>query len=191
MIEAVVDSSSPPSSPGPQPLRAVSSSAELIVRRHWAAVRRYLRVLGADPATADDLAQDVFVVALRKGLEERGAQTASFLRKAAKNLFLGHLRRRKTTAVDVEQVFFEEEEGADSRREALHHCMDRLTDRVQHALRLAYGERASRERIAATLDLQPGGVKSMLRRARATLKECVERALGTTTEDHGLQGDAR
>lgn len=55
------------------------------IRHHWASVRRYLRILGADSAAAEDLAQDVFVIALRKGMENRGAPTAAWLRRSARN----------------------------------------------------------------------------------------------------------
>ncbi|MCB9880098.1 MAG: RNA polymerase subunit sigma-70, partial [Planctomycetes bacterium] len=66
-----------------------------MIRRHWAAIRRYLRVLGADAALADDLAQDVFVLAMKKGIEDRGAPTAVWLRRAARTVFLADVGRRR------------------------------------------------------------------------------------------------
>jgi len=153
---------------------------EALIRAHWAEVRRFLRVLGADAPTADDLAQDAFVIALRKGVAERDDRDGvrAFLRATARNVFLASLRRRRPHSLaDVEAVWTEEEATVDARRDALRDCMDRLTERVQRGLHLAYGERRSRAEVAAALGIRPGGVKSLMRRARHTLKECVERAL--------------
>lgn len=74
------------------------------MRTHWAAVRRYLRVLGAEAATADDLAQETFVVALQKGMEDRGGQIEGWLRRTARNLFCNQLRKRRTVALDAAET---------------------------------------------------------------------------------------
>ncbi len=41
---------------------------EAIVRAHQAEIYRYLRYLGADNASAEDLVQDTFLTALKKGI---------------------------------------------------------------------------------------------------------------------------
>ena len=42
---------------------------------------------------------------------------------------------------------------------------------------MRYDEDRSREEIAARLDLTADGVKTLLRRARASLRDCVERKI--------------
>ena len=42
---------------------------------------------------------------------------------------------------------------------------------------LQYRVESSREAIAAALDMKPDGVKTLLRRTRQVLRECVERKL--------------
>lgn len=156
--------------------------AGAMIRRHWAAIRRYLRVLGADAALADDLAQDVFVLAMKKGIEDRGAPTAVWLRRAARNVFLADVGRRRTVPIDVaEQVWEAAAEHDTERQQALRDCLQLLTGRSQQALRMAYGERRSWSQIAAVLDMQASGVKTLLRRCRETLRECIER--GTRSQE--------
>jgi len=158
-------------------------AAGSLIRRHWGAVRRYLRILGADSAGADDLAQDVFVVALRKGLEDRGGQTAAWLRRTARNLFLEQSRKRRPVLVEVAEAVWHEHRDDDAERErALRTCLPVLTERSQQAVRLAYGERQSWAQIATVLGMQASGVKTLLRRCRASLKECIERTMSTTKE---------
>ena len=47
-------------------LQPVETTASFVAR-HALAVRRYLRMHGADPHTAEDLTQEAFVTALQKG----------------------------------------------------------------------------------------------------------------------------
>ena len=62
---------------------------------------------------------------------------------------------------------------------ALGDCLEvAVTPRVRRALELQYRDRASRGEIASQLDLAVEGVKTLLRRARSALRDCVERRLG-------------
>jgi RNA polymerase sigma-70 factor (ECF subfamily) len=68
---------------------------------------------------------------------------------------------------------------------ALTDCLESaVTPRVREALALRYGDDASRERIAELLDMTADGVKTMLRRARAALRECIERKLNDERSEH-------
>jgi len=158
------------------------AGAEATIRRHWAAVRRYLRVLGADAATADDLAQEAFVVALRKGIEGQDAGTAAWLRGTARNLLRNQTRKLAPVYLDVAEAVWEQRGDADDRQQALRDCMTRLTERGRTAIELAYGQRQSWAQIGATLDLQASGVKTLLRRCRDTLRACIDRATGNDQE---------
>ena len=107
---------------------------EALVRRHQAAVRGYLVVLGCPTRLLDDLVQDVFLSLLRSGFEERGAaETAGYLRKVARHLFLKSVQRERLqpVALDVELAdaawdAFEGQDGGEGYLDALRHCLRRL-----------------------------------------------------------------
>ena len=61
--------------------------------------------------------------------------------------------------------------------DALRECVEGLEGRARQAIDLHYHEHASREAIAIELNMQPDGVKTLLRRTRQVLRECIERKL--------------
>src|SRR6478672_1230301 len=61
--------------------------------------------------------------------------------------------------------------------DALRGCMEQLDGRARQAVDLHYRDHAGRNAIASQLDMQPDGVKTLLRRTRQILRECVERKL--------------
>jgi RNA polymerase sigma-70 factor (ECF subfamily) len=154
---------------------------EQIVRAHQRDVWRFLLALGCEPAEAEDLTQEAFVQALRIFEYRSEAETAAWLRKAAKNLFISTVRRRRRAPVvrnlddvDVEWGQWNEPVGADRRIELLKQCMETLADRARTALELRYRDNLGREEMANRLDMKEAGVKTLLERARAALRECVE-----------------
>ena len=64
---------------------------------------------------------------------------------------------------------------ATSTRSAI--ACEQLEGRARQAIDLHYRERAGRDAIADALDMQPDGVKTLLRRTRQVLRECVERKI--------------
>ena len=160
---------------------------EALVRRHQAGVRGYLVVQGCPARLLDDLVQDVFLSLLRSGFEERGtAETAAYLRKTARHLFLKTVQRERLMPLplDVELADeawddFEREDGGEGYLDALRHCLRRLQERARGVLELRYGERLDRAAIGARLGLAEEGVKSILARAKASLRQCVERRLAS------------
>ncbi len=164
------------------PVAATEPAAEAsLVRRHVAGVFRFVRCLGATRDEAEDLTQEAFVVAWRKGkqrLDDRAL--AAFLRRAVRLLWLEHRRdtRRAEAAISALTLRLWEREIADdgSRRvEAARDCMRQLRGRAARAVDLAYREGASRDQIAAALGMLPNGVKTLLARTRAWLEQCIRR----------------
>lgn len=166
-------------------------SPQEFVEQHLQSVWRYLRMHGAGPHEADDLAQEAFVTALQKGalnLDPLAAQV--FLRRAARFAFLHHLRDRRRDpelADAVDDLWDKEatEDGGEQLLRDLHGCIDKLEGRAQQAIRWSYGigvEAAdsrgfgSREDVAKRMDLQPNGLKTLLQRTRQLLRTCIERA---------------
>ena len=184
MTAAPIPSTAPtPVAPGPQP--AVGD----LVQRHLRTVWRYLRTLGASADVADDLAQEAFVVALRRGAcELPPAATGAFLRRTARFLFLHHLRDRHRDeahaagiADAVDELFAREDAagGSDEHLERLRACVASLPPRSRLAIDRCYGlgadSDASRAAAAAELGLQPNGLKTLLQRIRQALRDCLER----------------
>lgn len=150
---------------------------------HAAMLRRYLWVLGARADRVDDLVQEVFVVALQKGLADRGpAAAGAFLRGVAKNLLLRERRSRAARReVELADEVWREQCGGDGdgddRVEALRRCIEALPDKSRALLTRCYQGGAGREALGAEFGMVPDGVKTALRRLRAVLRECIERRL--------------
>jgi RNA polymerase sigma-70 factor (ECF subfamily) len=158
-----------------------------LVRTHQADVWRYLRFLGCQPAEADDLVQETFLAVLRHGFEQRSAiQTAVYLRRVARNQLLMARRKQGKSPPEVDLKAAEaawnelaREGSMSDYLAALSDCLEvAVTPRDRQALQLQYRDRASRAEIAARLNLAAEGVKTLLRRARSALRDCVERKLG-------------
>jgi RNA polymerase sigma-70 factor (ECF subfamily) len=159
-----------------------------LVYRFQVGIWRYVRYLGADTAEADDLTQETFLAVARGGFFARDErQTASYLRTVARNQLLV-LRRRQnreisTVELEAADTVWAAATGPDGSLEtyldALRECVDGLEGRARTAIDLHYREHASRDAIASQLGMQPDGVKTLLRRTRQVLRECIERKLKT------------
>lgn len=155
------------------------------VRAHHSALWRYLRMHGAPPSLAEDLVQEAFVVALRKGaLEFEPAATFAFLQRTARFLFLRSLRRRAAGDValaDAVDELWDRDcgDGGEELVARVRECVGQLGERARRAIESAYGlngdDADSRARIAGALGLRESGLKTLLQRAREALRTCLER----------------
>jgi RNA polymerase sigma-70 factor, ECF subfamily len=156
-----------------------------LAERHRATIWRYLCVLGCDRATADDLAQETFLVALRReGFAVHDPVAAlAFLRITARHLWLQSRRRRTPlAAVEAADAVWTEQVGdgdGEPRLVALRACIAALPERSRALLQATYGEDASRSAAADRLGMKANGIKSALQRLRARLHECIARRLRT------------
>jgi len=153
-----------------------------LIEQHQAGVWRYLRVLGCDVATAEDLTQDTFVAVLQRPFEVYSrAATAAYLRRTAYNLFISMQRRGgKVTAVENVEDLAEAwgewagDDDGETLITALRECLTQLPDRVRQALDLRYRDRQSRAHIATALQMSEHGAKNLMQRAKRRLRECIE-----------------
>ena len=148
---------------------------------HATMLRRYLFVLGTDESRVNDLIQEVFLVVLRKHVEQGDRKAfAAFLRGCAKNMRLRELRsvgaRREVELAD--EVWNEATECRDARVDALRRCVADLPERSRKVLRATYTDGMSRAATAQLLGMRDDGIKTMLRRLREGLRDCVARRLG-------------
>jgi len=161
-----------------------------LVQRHQTGVWRYVRFLGADATEADDLTQETFLALARAEFVERDErQTAGYLRVVARNQLLALRRKqhREISTVELEAAdsVWAAAAGTDGSLagylDALRDCVEHLDGRARQAIDLHYRESAGREAIAAQLGMQADGVKTLLRRTRQVLRECIERKLKNDT----------
>lgn len=156
-----------------------------LVRQHQSGVWRLLRCLGADAAEADDLTQETFLALARSGFRhESPPQTAAYLRTTARNQLLMLRRRQKrqisTVAIDAAQAVWAErveQSGWQAFADALRACTEKLEGRARQAIDLAYQDGLGRDQIADQLGMKADGVKTLLRRTRTVLRECIERSV--------------
>jgi RNA polymerase sigma-70 factor (ECF subfamily) len=172
-------------------------SLEALVRIHQAEVFTYIHYLGAPRDVAEDLAQETFLVAFRKSLPpdvlDAPGQRA-WLRGIARNLFLRHCERQRTSRVraDTESVeraeaawesqFLRGGDGADYVA-ALRKCLEGLSEEHRRALDLRYAQQKPRAEMAYLLNMTGDGVKSLLRRIRAGLASCIRKRLRIEVAD--------
>jgi RNA polymerase sigma-70 factor, ECF subfamily len=147
---------------------------------HVAAIRRYLRFLGAERTDLDDLVQEVLLAAVRSFTPAE--PSLPWLLVTARNALRQHLRRlgRRREVADLDRLdaAWAAQMGDDAgqaKRDALVECLQTLPERSRQAVLLRYHEGLSRESIAAQTGLRVEGVKSLLERVRTALGECIER----------------
>ncbi|MBZ0137336.1 MAG: sigma-70 family RNA polymerase sigma factor [Planctomycetes bacterium] len=148
-------------------------------RDHGVDLQRFLRVLGASHAEAEDATQEVFLQALRT--PPAPGNTAAWLRTVAKNAFLKSVRKtRKIVPLDMQTIEQDwaavaGDDGAQGKVEALKRCIAGLDEREKQILHMRYTLNYSREQLGEALSLSDGGVKNLLERVKYKLKACVER----------------
>lgn len=171
-------------SPDANPADPSVAQAEAFVRAHQRMLWRFARALGSRGQAAEDFAQDALLAGLHKGIDAMPRdEAAAWLRGAVRNLWRTHLRtqRRRPPHVDLDALEREfaadEGEGTDARVEAARRCLEQLDGRARRALELRYAENASREAMGKELGLGNDGVKSLLRRSRQLVQDCVEKRM--------------
>lgn len=169
---------------------------ETLVRIHQAEIYRYLRYLGAESQeVAEDLVQDAFLAAFNSPhlSTPRGErQQSAWLRGIARNLFLMRCRRARSSPVRADTLAMEQAEAMWSSEflregdgfdyiEALRTCLGTLGEKQRKLLELQYGQDKSRSEIAEAAGMSEDGIKSLMRRLRAALGQCIRRRLGLET----------
>lgn len=141
-----------------------------LVRRHGSAVRGLLRRMGAQPAEADDVAQDAFLQAFEKCAEFRGEGTfAAWVKRIAARLYL---KRKSKNARYVAEI--ENEENAPAVDTAglvdLDEALKTLGETERLCVSLCHGAGLSHPEIAAAMNLPLGTVKSHVKRGLDKLR---------------------
>lgn len=154
-----------------------------LVERHQLPIRRFLRrLVGGDNATADDLAQDTFLIAFQKLHTFRGtAKLSTWLHTIAYRQFVSMTRKHKRMQVMAEVP----DEGHDARHAVdseilARQLLGRLGEEDRACLTLSYAVGMSHADIAEVIGQPVGSVKSRIHRARIKLQQWME------DHDHSL-----
>ena len=146
-----------------------------LAKRHGSAVRALLRRMGAEPALADDLAQDAFLTAYERIAEFRGEGAfAGWIKRIAARLYLKRWKRRAS----LDPIADSEEPGeATSEDEILavgrldlDSALATLSPAERLCVSLCYGAGLSHAETAETLKVPLGTVKSHVKRGMDKLR---------------------
>ena len=178
--------------PEPEAEVPETGSAELrlaaLLRDHfqtvWTAVRRF----GVPPRSAEDAAQEVFIIASNKLGDIRPGRERQFLYavavRVAANFRRGsiHLHEAPGPEALLEETSLQPPADVlldqKRRRELLDRILDGMTDDLRTVFVLFELEGLSAPEIAETLQIPAGTVSSRLRRAREQFGDAVRRASG-------------
>ena len=141
-----------------------------LVRRHGSAVRGLLRRMGAQPALADDIAQDAFVQAFQRIAEFRGEGAfAAWVKRIAARLYI---RNRIRDARYVAELQSEEAAPATdfAGRVDLDEALKTLSEPERLCVSLCHGAGMAHPEIATALNLPLGTVKSHVKRGLDKLR---------------------
>ena len=167
-----------------------SEGLEALVKSHSREVHSLLLAITRNAAIAEELAQEVFLLAFRKGVQP-GPGMRAWLRETARNLAMNELRRKRPAAqalhdsqlavpaADVPPEVPLEEELA-----ALHKCLGELAEADRELLAARYERGEPLEKLAAALAQSAGYLKQRLFRLRRRLGQCVKRRLSEKEAGH-------
>jgi RNA polymerase sigma factor (sigma-70 family) len=163
-----------------------------LVRRHGSAVRGLLRRLGAESATADDLAQDAFMAGFEQVAEYRGEGTfGAWIKKIAARLYLKRVKRDarlifSDNVEPVEDVMVRDASGDVASRIDLDEALKALSRGERLCVSLCYGADWSHAEASEALNIPIGTVKSHVKRGLEKLRAKLARPEeGSRREAHG------
>ena len=146
-------------------------------------LKSYISRLGADSATAEDLAQETMVQIWRKAAlyDKRKAVPAAWVFRVARNLRIDRLRKQRFHETDIEETVVQSEDnGAGNDRvvdrldaSRLAPLVDALPADQQEVVRLAFFEGLSHAEIEQRLEIPLGTVKSRMRLAFGKLRKAM------------------
>jgi RNA polymerase sigma factor (sigma-70 family) len=159
------------------------AAMRLVADRHAQLVWRVAYRMLGDATEAEDVAQDSLLKLWNYAdrWNAGGPGIAPWLKKVTINQCLDRLRRKRFTSDEEVPEREDDSPLADRQMEALEvgkavkDCIEALPDRQRAAVILTYYEEAPNQGAAETMEMQLKAFESLLFRARASLKGCVER----------------
>jgi RNA polymerase sigma-70 factor, ECF subfamily len=175
-------------------VQSVPDVAQLVAKHHQA-VYAYAYRLAGSVHDAEDLSQQVFLVAQRKMGQLRNMDSAkAWLFAILRNCFLkDRMRRRPALAVDLPlnmETFPSSPPREGVERDRLQDALDRLPDGFRLVVVMFYFEECSYRQIAERLEIPIGTVMSRLARAKGHLRSMLfESEHGPRPRPVGVAGE--
>ena len=163
-----------------------------LVRMHYGMVVSFLASLLGDRGAAEDLAQEVFIVAWKKWEQfDAALPPGPWLRGIARNLARNAVRKVQPLVFLTESALEWLEgiysgKGSSSRElwteklAALEECIARMGEKDARYIEMRYDERLSYKEISSSQQTSLANVKKRLYRIRRRLAECVLKRLEVT-----------
>ncbi len=145
-------------------------------------IQAFTRAMVSDYHLAEDVLQEVFVVALRQREQfAEGTNFPAWIREIVKRVSWTQMRKagRRTAALDARTLDLMAPaldlpaDAWEAERRALQSCLAGLAPESRRVLALRYAEEAPLVRIAEDVGRSVDGVKGLLKRLRQKLADCV------------------
>ena len=172
----------------------------VIVELYQNTVYGFLRARLIEPADAEDLCQEVFVRCyLGREKLSRAAAVGPWLIGIARNLLREHVRRvqrRREVAwtelcLEIDSLASHHEQHHDEVLAHLPGCLDSLGQSAREAIDLRYKNELRMAEIGLRLKRSEGAVKLLVHRARAALRNCLDRKMTRTRDDQTAMTNRR
>ncbi len=159
--------------------------AEMVAEQH-VQLRAFVRSLGVDPEWVDDIAQEVFLTAMRgQDSFDQMHDLGKWLRGIARNLIRSEMRkdarRSRILHEALTELLIEEPDAKpdecdwwQGRMPALRDCVEQLPPRSRQIVAERYGGGWKASDLADHLGMTGEAVRQALVRIRRQLKGCIE-----------------
>lgn len=164
--------------------------SDAAIEESWRWLRAYVVALTGDRSEADDLVQQVIVIAFRKKDSLRpGSNVGGWLRGIARNVVREYWKRRARTPVITDdeavvrldrlvagyEAYDRMEQFQKERETLLRECVEGIRDHARELLRRRYELGQSMQEIAEAVGMGVGAIKASLFRIKEALAKCVRR----------------
>jgi RNA polymerase sigma-70 factor (ECF subfamily) len=166
----------------------------ILLLRERVKLLAYIRAIVRDAHLAEDIFQDVAVLAVRKRDEIRdGRHFLAWMRLTARHLALKVMRRNhhyvlvnETLLDQMEEIWADHDASPDTDLvEALRKCLERLSPHARELVKLRYQDGISGPRLAEVVDRQLNTVYVALSRIHRSLGHCIEQRRASGGGHHG------
>jgi RNA polymerase sigma-70 factor (ECF subfamily) len=163
--------------------RGDKAALERIVLLHQAAIRGWLRSRVRDASTTDDLAQETFIVALRRLADfDESRPFLPWLRGIALNVLRNYRRARRATPLELDALLEPTSEAllpieTEEAIAALNDCVERLDKDDRELVTRRYRDGMTVAEICKLTGAKHSATTMALHRARGRLRDCVRRKL--------------
>jgi RNA polymerase sigma-70 factor, ECF subfamily len=171
----------------PVPTQQQTALVQQLFVQHVVPLRGFLLGLTADFHRVDDLVQETFLSALEKAADfQEGTNFRAWIFAIGRFRLLSAIRDavREPLIFDADVIERLAESAPDfstneQRARHLQPCMERLAPQARRAMELLYQQAHPPREIAPVMGWTVNAVKVALSRARAVVRECIERRVAS------------